>query len=200
MLRKTARRPGRPSGPLPTFVEACVQLDAVVELARTRRRFPPDGHAVVLTIRADRHAPRVVTIQIVDTRQPLGGVRRWWQCPQCRRRCRFLLLPDASSPIGCRSCLAARYLADYPGRARLHGLGAVLRDLIGDDSLDTAAERELALLGARKRRGVRRGRRLVQRLERFGRALPARLARAQGYFDQYADALQHAEPTRSDGA
>ncbi len=51
------------------------------------------------------HEPLQV-IQIVTTPQRLGGKRRWFQCPNCRRRCAKLYLGSA---IACRLCCNLTY-------------------------------------------------------------------------------------------
>jgi hypothetical protein len=61
-------------------------------------------------------------------------------------------------------CLRARYAADYPTRDRRRRFVALVHAL-DNDALD-ADQRELDWLLARRRRGVRRGRRLAQRAAR----------------------------------
>lgn len=41
--------------------------------------------------------------------QPFGGVRWWFTCPWCRRRCRFVYLPRPELPFRCRRCYGLRY-------------------------------------------------------------------------------------------
>ena len=49
----------------------------------------------------DGHAQqRVVELRVTATSQPFGGVRRWWRCPVCHRRCRLLLAADPRALIG----------------------------------------------------------------------------------------------------
>ena len=57
---------------------------------------------------------RSVPLDVVVTPQRLG-VRHWWSCPVCGRRCRFLYLFEvgagsgADSVVGCRVCLGLTY-------------------------------------------------------------------------------------------
>lgn len=106
-----------------------------------------------------------MTLPVTTTTQPFGGVRRWWRCPICRTRRGVLLVAAPDGPIACRNCLHAAYLIDYPGRRHTRQLTTLLRGFIADGSLtlDERGDRELDLLLAKRRRGVRRGRRVVLR-------------------------------------
>lgn len=99
-------------------------------------------------------------LPVLSTPQPLGGVRRWWQCPNCGRRCRILLIAGMGPPA-CRRCWGAVYSADYPQRhfwrqfvIFFHGMAEGLW------SVSPERDRELDRLLAKRRRGVRRGRRV----------------------------------------
>lgn len=48
-------------------------------------------------------------IRLESTTPELGGVRRWFLCPLCRRRCRILYLPRPTEALGCRRCHDLRY-------------------------------------------------------------------------------------------
>lgn len=49
-----------------------------------------------------------VLIPIVRTPGPLGGMRNWWLCPQCERRCELLYGKD----YFCRICAKGRYRSE----------------------------------------------------------------------------------------
>ena len=49
-------------------------------------------------------------IGIVTTPMHLGGVRHWFSCPSCRRRCRILY---GGSHYRCRQCRGALYESQY---------------------------------------------------------------------------------------
>ena len=189
MIRTTPRRrPGRPFGPSSLFVSDCVKVDAVT-LAKSR------GAPLlpwVLSVHEDvpaqwtlrwtddgRPHQRTVALSVTATRQPLAGVRWWFRCPVCRRRCRYLLATSLDAPVGCRVCLEARYPADYPSRHRRRQFLALVHSLLGG-AFDREAERELDSLLARRRRGVRRGRRVCLRAIRALTRLRARCEAVTG--------------------
>lgn len=181
---KRQRDRGRPFGPAPLFIDDCYRMDAIPLLSRSRgSRHDQTGAdfgelTTSWTFRWTDHGrepSRTMTVVVVKTKQPLGGVRLWWLCPICRRRCRVLLVTEPEAPIGCRTCLRARYARDYPGRDRRRQFVALVHGL-GDGSLGLQSE-ELDLLLAPKRRGVRRGRRVLRRTIRALAANHARLDR-----------------------
>lgn len=185
-----SRRRGRPQGWRPLFVEDCCRLDATLLLAKTRGGTPHDGlEAWPVSLTWTQYAPprvQTVILPVTSTPQPLGGVRRWWQCQSCGRRCRILLVAREGPPA-CRRCWGAVYSADYPGRHFWRRFSALLGGTLSDQpfELDDQSERELDLLLAKRRRGVRRGRRiLVRALRHLGR-LPKRLDRQIALLDEY---------------
>lgn len=114
---------GRPRGSPPLFVEECaVRVEATELLAKSRGADVGDGLvAWPLTLtwtEYGRTRVRQLIVPVTTSVQPLGGVRRWWQCPRCQRRCGVLLAASAETPIGCRRCLRAAHLADYPAGPR----------------------------------------------------------------------------------
>jgi hypothetical protein len=193
MLRTNPRRRrGRPFGPAPTFLDDCVRLDATLLLSKCRgaRLVATDApgdvrHHWTLQWTEDGHAQqRLVELRVTATPQPLGGCRLWWVCGLCRRRCRRLLATDPRAPLGCRVCLRARYAAaDYAARHRrrrfiaiVHALGSGRLDVEHDDA-------ELDMLLAPRRRGVRRGRRILMRAARALRQLKTRCDAFSRIFD-----------------
>lgn len=164
------RRRGRPSGLAPLFVEDCVRCDATGLLAKTRGgQVVTDEQVGCWTATwTEFGVPRrrVLRLQITRTNQPFGGTRRWWVCPSCDRRCGVLLAATPESSIACRRCLGAQYAGDYPGRNRDRRLVALLRS-VGSGGLDDVGERELDALLAKRRWGVRRGRRVTKRAIRL---------------------------------
>jgi hypothetical protein len=163
------RSVGRPFGPEPLFVTDCVQFDAIRLLSRPqpiRRaavdcvRGRPEKLSTLWTLRWTDglgEQQRTVALPVTETRQRLGGTRRWWRCPSCGRRAKVLLAVDLSAPIGCRVCLEARYTSDYPARHRRRQFVALVRGMVSGAIDD---DQELDLLLAPRRRGVRRGRRV----------------------------------------
>jgi hypothetical protein len=164
------------------FLADCVLLDATALLSRSRgARFLADpvgrddlSSQWTLQWKEGTHTQRrTLTLRVTTTAQPLGGVRRWWRCPVCGRRCRVLAAVTPEAPVGCRVCLQARYATDYPARHRRRQFVALFHSL-GDGVLDSEAERELDSLLAPRRRGVRRGRRVCLRAIRALMRLQAR--------------------------
>ena len=172
---------GRPEGNKPRFVENLDRIDATRFLAKTRgsRVGVVDGERVpVHSVESVRFECRdnaarfqgTLTVEVTWTGQHFGGSRGWWLCPHCRRRCGVLLMADLPSPVACRRCWGAVYLSDYPGRLRWRRFVKLARGvLIGSIAWEREQElqRELRSLTARRRRGVRRGRRLFQRALRM---------------------------------
>src|SRR5262245_40164878 len=92
----------------------------------------------------DRHwrpRHRTVSLRVTSARQRLGGVRRWWRCPICLRRCRVLIAIRHEAPIGCRLCHHVRYVTDYPRRDCRRRFVALVHAL-DSGGLDTEHERE----------------------------------------------------------
>jgi hypothetical protein len=162
---------GRPKGSCRLVVEDCTRVDATLMLAKSRGHdLEDDLDALPVTISWNdygRTHARSLRMPVTTTVQRLGGVRRWWRCPTCGRRCRILLVwsKDSTVAVACRRCLGAVYSSDYPGRHCLKEMGAVLTGFLGDGSIPgiERCRRELDVLLAKRRRGVRRGRRLLQR-------------------------------------
>ena len=81
-------------------------------------------------------------IPIVTTPMHLGGSRRWFSCPSCRRRCRLLY---GGARFRCRLCRGATYELQYENRpmritairwrlrARLEERGSKLAGILGLD-------------------------------------------------------------------
>ncbi len=156
------------------FVEDFVRLDATQLLAKTRGA-PVSAILGPLPVEYLRFVPipchdpvgrlrRTLTVEVTWTRQPLGGWRGWWRCSCCRHRCGVLLLADERSPLACRRCWRAQYTSAYPGRSQQARRRDVLLLAAGGSP---ALDRELQLLSARRRCGVRRGRRVFQRAVRL---------------------------------
>ena len=147
----------------------CVRCDATGLLAKSRGCL--DHHEQLVWWRLawteeGQRRVRTVPLQVTMTPQPLGGVRGWWRCPVCDRRCGVLLAATPTSAIACRRCMGARYAGGYPSRNRDRQLVALLRSM-ASGSLDEVTERELDVLSAKRRRGARRGRRVMLRAVRL---------------------------------
>lgn len=159
----------RPAGRM--FVEDCFVIRAEPQFTRAAQPsvaelmlgLPPQVSltATGLDFSAGR---RVETVNVLPSKQRLGGRRWWWECPACGRRCGVLLTPSLGRPFWCRLCWGAVYRSDYR-RTRSRDLGWLL-GIVPGGGLDREC-RTLAGLRARRRRGVRRGRRVRQRTERL---------------------------------
>jgi hypothetical protein len=153
------------------LVENCIKVDATTLLAKTRGGPIDDALVAYWTAEWNDLGPRrrVERLEITTTPQRLGGVHRWWRCPNCRRRCGILLAPDPESPLACRLCWKARYVSAFPHRQRRWKQFEWL--LRHDHLTSKEQERQLAFLSGRRRRGIRRGRRIRQRTKRISQAL-----------------------------
>ncbi len=77
-----------------------------------------DG-AAVLRYPAGRGVQRAV---LESTRANLGGVRWWWLCPYCPRRCLKLYLAPRSDFFACRICHDLSYESAQSSRASYYEL------------------------------------------------------------------------------
>lgn len=184
MLRTSSRRSrGRPFGPPPVFLGDCQRFDATALLAKSRgARFSGaesgaagrPGQWTLQWTEDGRTQYRTVALPVTTTRQHFGGIRRWWRCPLCGRRCRVLVAVAPEAPIACRVCLNTRYASDYPARDRRRRFVGLFHAL-GRGGLDADDQREMDFLLAPRRRGIRRGRRVRLRAARSLMRLQARL-------------------------
>lgn len=60
----------------------------------------------------------VQPVAVVATTQRLGGVRWWFNCPRCERRCAVLYRPRESEHYTCRICTGAGYESPRVSRRR----------------------------------------------------------------------------------
>ena len=60
----------------------------------------------------------VQRVAVVATTQRLGGVRWWFSCPDCERRCAVLYRPPQSERYTCRICTRADYETPKVSRRR----------------------------------------------------------------------------------
>jgi hypothetical protein len=159
------------------LVEDCHRLTIQPEYLRDS---VPTPHGTSRTIQLSCNG-RPFTVRFVFTPQHFGGQRAWIECPGvgCHRRCRYLLSPNAySQPFACRKCWQTRYCSDYPRAACFHQFGQFLR---GEMFADLAPWEALI---ARRRVGVRRGRRVGLRALRLMTRL-LRQARGPLFVDTY---------------
>lgn len=72
------------------------------------------------TSRAD--VSLVTRILLDTTLTPKGGVRLWWRCPECSRRCGKLFQPRDASLFACRWCHDLAYVSTQQNHChdRLH--------------------------------------------------------------------------------
>jgi hypothetical protein len=109
-----------------------------------------------------------VTLMLVWTFQHIGR-RWWWECPSCARRCAVLLREPRTQQPACRQCLRAVYFRDNPWM----GPYVAWAQLNGWVPGPFDHWQQIAFLVNPRRRGVRRGRRLVQRAERLLACAPS---------------------------
>jgi hypothetical protein len=81
-----------------------------------------DGTFVVHIHRADPtrrgHSQEIGDgVRVEAVRQRLGGMRWWFRCPSCRRRCGKLYLTPRQTHFGCRRCRGLKYRSQRLQRA-----------------------------------------------------------------------------------
>jgi hypothetical protein len=64
---------------------------------------PEDADSMQVAIDLAGRA-EIQVARLESTHPHFGGVRWWFSCPQCARRCRKLYLPRGQWDLGCRSC------------------------------------------------------------------------------------------------
>ncbi len=81
------------------------------EFASVSFRLMSDGLRLSYTqISSDGSVDVVDLIPIVTTRTRFGGIRHWFECPACGRRCRKV---HGGSRFRCRRCHGLRYQSQY---------------------------------------------------------------------------------------
>jgi hypothetical protein len=85
---------------------------------RIDRREEPGQFAIYYGEDTSDDVPHVAG-ELVTTAPHLGGVRYWWQCPQCWRRCRVIYAYPAKGRerFMCRRCQRLRYYSHTESRA-----------------------------------------------------------------------------------
>lgn len=100
----------------------------------SRVRYRVDLAGGVLRVRWARSAAEVhdVAVQLVTTRQHLGGHRWWASCPGCGARVGVLAFDAAGTALGCRGCLGLVHASTRQGiGARTAAALARLRRVYG---------------------------------------------------------------------
>jgi hypothetical protein len=117
---------------------------------------------------------------MVTTPLHFGGVRWWFACPRCGRRCGKLYLPPSATLFGCRRCYSLRYAVQRADRGdRLYRRARRLVQQMGGDienPISTAAV-------TRKPRGMHQ-----RTFDRLYRAFRQTLAARDAWF---VAAFQH---------
>lgn len=98
---------GRPISSTCPWVEECKVFSTTGLTKDPRMRFDQEALRVEIT-----SASGIIRVKIVTTSPNYGGVRYWFVCPSCKRRCGRLYVPQ-SGPLGCRKCLALDYEWQY---------------------------------------------------------------------------------------
>ncbi len=139
------------------FVEECERVPASPEFIAAAVWATERSKTVQLSVDG-----KPFTFVLVSTDQRLGGVRWWWECQTCKRRCRWLLRADDDGQFACRVCWKCVYRSDYPRATCFYEFVNFFHtgELV-------EGETELKALLAPRRRGVRRGRRVRARSSRL---------------------------------
>jgi hypothetical protein len=79
------------------------------------------------TLHGEPLGDRLAEVSIEVRSQPFGGVRYWFRCPGCGRRCAILYLPSRPYSFACRWCYGLRYYSQRTDFAdRMHRAAARL--------------------------------------------------------------------------
>ncbi len=65
---------------------------------------------------------QTVDVRIVLTTAHLGGYRKWFACPCCRRRVAILYIPPGGAAFACRTCYRLIYFSARKHDARVDAL------------------------------------------------------------------------------
>jgi hypothetical protein len=80
----------------------------------------------------EMRSSRGIATSLAAVPQPFGGVRWWFDCPRCCRRCATLYLPRAESAFGCRRCYGLKYASQQTDCAdRMHRRAAAVCRRLG---------------------------------------------------------------------
>lgn len=136
-----------------------------------REHFPdrPTRHDLTLTFCDGERLD--VTLWTTTTRPFYGGLRRWFTCPNCGRRCAKLYAPDRRSRFACRRCWELVYRSQY---VKDPALILVNRWLLNPPKMTSSAVRQRAA-------------RLRKKLE--AKRLPGGAGRIKAYRPEYRPAL-----------
>ena len=91
----------------------CGRAEVVLQ-ANSRLRL---HHVALLGDGVERRSS--ATVPLISTKQPIGGMREWFECPRCRRACRVLYGRAAFRCRLCASLIYASQAEHASGRARL---------------------------------------------------------------------------------
>jgi hypothetical protein len=80
-------------------------------------RAEPDGFVVALMVKGHHLAPPLTTRSALEWTSPrFGGVRWWFTCPTCHRRCRKVYYAPQLWRFGCQHCLRLGYGCQRGGK------------------------------------------------------------------------------------
>ena len=99
--------------------ETTVQVEIDFRPDETRYGDAPRFAIYYGVVTESEDKPAAVRGYLTTTTPHLGGVRHWWECPQCWHRCRVLYAYPARGRerFACRRCQRLRYYSHNEGRA-----------------------------------------------------------------------------------
>jgi hypothetical protein len=105
---------GRPHSSTRTWVEhTMITSVADVRKVADYPKALADGSVIVSVKLPNGVSSKPVAVRLVKTHPHFGGVRIWYQCPHCLRRCGKLYAPRSNPLLGCRRCLDLSYFLQH---------------------------------------------------------------------------------------
>jgi len=95
---------GRPHSSTRTWVEHSVMADVSEVRKMADYSLALAVGSVIVSVSWDGRETKPVVVRLEKTRPHWGGVRCWFQCPKCRKRCGKLYATKTHFVLACRQC------------------------------------------------------------------------------------------------
>ena len=109
-MKQQAKRAGRPISSRRNWVEECTTFSTADLLTPgSRVRFCGQPRRAEITISEGG----TTMVNLITTSPNYSGLRYWFECPSCKRRCGRLYISRSPDSLGCRKCLDLVYEWQY---------------------------------------------------------------------------------------